>query len=251
MTDPRTRKPATYCVLALSFVLLLWASLLLPQEASLAPPAQNETLNLGPGADVTVDVAITYQGYDYQVNVPPGADLTVWVGTDQAGQCWWRIELYNNGVDAGTGWAGSAPNTWSDPLQATIGSGSAQVKVSEDTSCMAGGSGVARVRFKVGGTPQPDTPTPTPQIEFWADQYQIRRGECTTLHWRAQNIREIYFEGQGVGGAGDQQACPQQTTTYTLRVVTSSGEVTRQVTIVAEEPTPTPIPPTWTPIPPT
>ncbi len=76
-----------------------------------------------------------------------------------------------------------------------------------------------------------NAPTP-PTINFWVDNGTINAGQCTTLHWDVQNVREVYLNDQGVAGQGSQQVCPGSTTTYTLRVVRNDGgQETRQVTV--------------------
>ena len=65
-----------------------------------------------------------------------------------------------------------------------------------------------------------------PTIHFSADRTLIRPGECATLRWRVDGVKEVYFfaegqgwQGHGVVGEGEQQVCPAQTTTYRLRVI--------------------------------
>lgn len=106
--------------------------------------------------------------------------------------------------------------------------------------------------------PGPPTPTPAPQpttppqagISFWADTYYLTLGQCTTVHWDVQNVREVYFyqqgeswEGHGVGGKEDRQVCPGQSTTYYLRVVKQDGSAeTRELRIeVAAPPSSAPV----------
>lgn len=71
-----------------------------------------------------------------------------------------------------------------------------------------------------------------PIIHFSADRALIQPGECVTLRWRVEGVKAVYFfpEGQrwqdhGVVGAGEQQVCPSQTTTYRLRVVMRDDSV--------------------------
>ncbi len=80
--------------------------------------------------------------------------------------------------------------------------------------------------------PPPPPPTAVPTvpagpagaiIEFWADRTSINAGECVTINWQVENIREVYFEGAGVVGLGSQQKCPTATTTYTLTVILTDG----------------------------
>jgi hypothetical protein len=91
--------------------------------------------------------------------------------------------------------------------------------------------------------PQP-TATPAPGIAFWADSYQLKAGQCTTIHWDVQGVQAVYFykqgeswENHGVTGKEDRQVCPGGTTTYYLRVVYNSGATeTRELRIYVEAP---------------
>jgi hypothetical protein len=69
-------------------------------------------------------------------------------------------------------------------------------------------------------------------IEFTADAYQVAKGACTTLHWRAENVQAVYLNGEGVAGVDSKSVCPQVPTTYTLRVVSKDGtSASRSLTI--------------------
>jgi|GEM_PF-4923994 len=104
------------------------------------------------------------------------------------------------------------------------------------------------VEFYVGDSPPSDSspdpePPPPPdeprqaEISFEADSDRLKPGQCTTLRWTVENVNGIYLDGKPVTGpTGNQQACPSQTTTYTLEVDTAQGRVTRQVTIVVDQP---------------
>jgi len=104
-----------------------------------------------------------------------------------------------------------------------------------------------------GPSPTSTVPPPQPMIEFWADRALIRSGECTTLHWRTEDVREVYYQGEGVVGNEDRRECPTQTTTYVLQVDTGHGDEWRYVTVTVEggtpslTVTPSPLPPTTTP----
>ena len=89
------------------------------------------------------------------------------------------------------------------------------------------------VQIQVPGAPTP-TPAPTPtskpntSVAFWADRYQLKRGESTTIHWDVQGVKEVYFsEGgqswQGVMGKEDRPVRPDYTTNYYLRVIHTNG----------------------------
>ena len=87
-------------------------------------------------------------------------------------------------------------------------------------------------------TPAP-TQTPVPGITFTANTTNIQQGQCVTISWNAVNVKEVYYyqggqnwQDHGVAGQGSHQECPQQTTTYYLRVVMQDGSVqTRELTI--------------------
>lgn len=88
-------------------------------------------------------------------------------------------------------------------------------------------------------TPPPQQPTPVPGISFSANPATINQGQCTLLSWNVQGVNGVWFypQGQpyqnyGVGGVSNSQQCPQQTTTYELRVQFNDGTVrTQDITI--------------------
>jgi uncharacterized protein YraI len=86
----------------------------------------------------------------------------------------------------------------------------------------------------------PPTPTPTPtitptravSISFYASNGTINEGECVTIGWDVEGIREVYYQDAGVTGHSSLQECPTTTTTYHLRVVKLDGGVEdRYITI--------------------
>ena len=95
-----------------------------------------------------------------------------------------------------------------------------------------------RVPAPAQPTPAP-TQTPVPGITFTANSTNIQQGQCVTISWNAVNVKAVYYyqDGQnwqdhGVAGQASHQECPQQTTTYNLRVVMADGSVqTRQLTV--------------------
>jgi hypothetical protein len=69
-------------------------------------------------------------------------------------------------------------------------------------------------------------------IDFWADQREINRGSCTTLHWETSGVQAVYLNDQGVVGVGSQQVCPNDSKTYKLKVVrTDNGIETKEIRI--------------------
>lgn len=87
--------------------------------------------------------------------------------------------------------------------------------------------------------PPPTAPPPpagTPTIDFRADKTDILSGECTTLRWDVENVREVYLRWpgheEGVVGHGSKEVCPTSNTTYTLHVIKPDGSSEdRQITI--------------------
>lgn len=76
-----------------------------------------------------------------------------------------------------------------------------------------------------------------PLIEFSADAYQIRSGECTTLRWRVTGARVVYLDHEGVAGESSRAVCPDVNTTYELRVEFTDEIATRRITISVLPPT--------------
>jgi hypothetical protein len=85
-------------------------------------------------------------------------------------------------------------------------------------------------------TAQPPVSEPTvsePQdIVLAADRTSVSAGECVTISWKTANVKEVYFNGLGVGGESQVRECPDITTVYELRVVRQDGgETLRNLTI--------------------
>ena len=91
----------------------------------------------------------------------------------------------------------------------------------------------------------PPTQTPAPGIS-WADSYQLKAGQCTTIHWNVQGVQGVYFyqEGQswqnnGVTGKRTDRYARASSTTYYLRVVFTGGATeTQERRINVEAPPP-------------
>ena len=97
-------------------------------------------------------------------------------------------------------------------------------------------------------TPPPTaTPTstqvpPTPAVGFSVQPETIVAGGCAQLRWDVEDVQEVYLDGQPQQGHGSKQACPTQTQTYELRIVSAAGEFRHQVTVKVVQPSPTIIP---------
>ena len=121
--------------IALVLGLLIGAASFLPETVASSPLAQDEVVNLGCGDEVMKTIEPEDNYYIYQVNVPPGAELSVWVGLDAQGSCEWYAALFINGNEVDRTYV-DEPDTWSDPIVATIPGGVAEVEVGEGTVCI-------------------------------------------------------------------------------------------------------------------
>jgi hypothetical protein len=62
-------------------------------------------------------------------------------------------------------------------------------------------------------------------IEFWAGRGQIKAGECVTVYWNTANVKEVYYNRQGVSGIHQSRTeCPRESATYTLVVITRDNQ---------------------------
>lgn len=86
-------------------------------------------------------------------------------------------------------------------------------------------------------TPPPVTATPVPVvISFGVDQTTITAGECVTLTWYVEGIKAVFYQGEGVVGAGSREECPTETTTYKLTVTKMDDTIEeRSITVTVEE----------------
>jgi pSer/pThr/pTyr-binding forkhead associated (FHA) protein len=81
-------------------------------------------------------------------------------------------------------------------------------------------------------TASPTVPPVATSIDFRADRTTLNVGQCTTLRWDVEHVREVYLDGEGVAGHATRQVCPSTTRTYVLHVVLPDGAATdRELTI--------------------
>lgn len=79
-------------------------------------------------------------------------------------------------------------------------------------------------------------------LQFWAEQYALESGKCTTLHWSVQDVNAVYLmkpTGEiGVAGVGIEEACPPtRSQAYTLRAEASNDrKASKQVIINTFDP---------------
>ncbi|MEM7346804.1 MAG: Ig-like domain-containing protein, partial [Chloroflexota bacterium] len=67
-----------------------------------------------------------------------------------------------------------------------------------------------------------ETPTATTEpesIEFTVSDDSIEKGDCIIIRWKVTGVKAVYFKGEGVAGTGEDADCPDETTTYELRVI--------------------------------
>jgi hypothetical protein len=81
-----------------------------------------------------------------------------------------------------------------------------------------------------------ETFTPS-AVFFRADNESLTNGDCTTLRWDIQNIRELTLDELDVSGLPSQEVCPTITSTYTLLVnYFDDTKSEHQVTITVTQP---------------
>jgi hypothetical protein len=75
-------------------------------------------------------------------------------------------------------------------------------------------------------------------INFWANQTQIRAGQCVDIYWHTENVREVYYNNQPVSGIQQRRVeCPAWSTTYNLLVITRDGQqIHRQIEVQVDQP---------------
>ena len=92
-------------------------------------------------------------------------------------------------------------------------------------------------------TPTP-VPPPSPSVSFSADTTVVNKGDCATLRWNVENIQAIWVYPSGSNhqdfpqtGQGRQIVCPEQTTTYEMRVLHVDGTTEiRSITVQVNQP---------------
>lgn len=81
--------------------------------------------------------------------------------------------------------------------------------------------------------------TPTPSVFFFfASESTLYDGNCTLLRWDAVNIESVFLDGEEVENTGLETVCPEETTTYVLRIEYPDGSVDERETTVEIIPRP-------------
>ena len=77
-------------------------------------------------------------------------------------------------------------------------------------------------------TPIPTSTPSGPTVDYRStvgDGVTYPSGTCFTFYWTVTNVREVFFDGVGVAGSGQQEKCPTSSRSYTLRVIYNDGTV--------------------------
>jgi uncharacterized protein YgiM (DUF1202 family) len=170
--------------------------------------------------------------YDLLGLLPAGVEVTI-IGRDENRQ-WWQIRFSSD--SNGVGWVASDP-------EFSTSANAEQVRVAlipptptdtpTPTPIPATHTPTATL---IPPTPTatliPPTPTTIPHIEFNVSPISIQGGECVNITWTVSGVREIYFEGQGVGGSANVTDCPTESKTYNFRVVKQDGTEYREDIVV-------------------
>lgn len=87
------------------------------------------------------------------------------------------------------------------------------------------------------------TPTPLALVDFWADPADLDAGDCTTIHWHAENVASVLFGGIEQPFDGSYEDCLCETQRYSLTVnYTDGSSEKKQITIPVEGTCSTPTP---------
>jgi len=94
----------------------------------------------------------------------------------------------------------------------------------------------------------PITPA-APSIQFWAEPETIDAGECSTIHWQVENVKQVIFGGVEQPFVGSYQVCLCENQRYSLIVIDldevdekQSLDITVTGTCATEDTTPPPAP---------
>lgn len=89
-------------------------------------------------------------------------------------------------------------------------------------------------------TTLPIFPTDTPtDPNFRADQTTLVQGDCTNIRWSVQNVSSVLFQGEPAPTSSVVDACPRETTRYTLLVVHPNGDQVPYFLTITVQPPPT------------
>ncbi len=167
--------------------------------------------------------------YDLLGLLPAGVTVEI-IGRDETRQ-WWQIR-FSPAAD-GIGWVAADPafSTTANVDNVAVaqapppptGTPTPTATVVPPTSTPT----VTTIPPTFTATPLPTlTPTATGQptvIDFNVSPTNIEGGDCVNITWNTSGVREVYFEGQGVGGSANIKDCPNESKTYEFRVIRLDG----------------------------
>lgn len=168
--------------------------------------------------------------YDLLGLLPTGTEAEI-IGRDATRQ-WWQIR-FDPAAD-GRGWvaADTAFSTVSNvenvpvaqPPPTPTGTPTATSVPPTNTPTATATPAAPTDTPTATGEPATETPTVTPTsqgptVEFSISPTSIQGGECLTISWEVEDVKEVYLDGNGVAGSGNIQDCPQESKVYRLRVV--------------------------------
>lgn len=87
-------------------------------------------------------------------------------------------------------------------------------------------------------TSAPADDSQPPWVDFWADQYSLIAGSCTTLRWEALRVDQLFLDGAPVAFSGSREICPSFTTSYMMLGTSSNGDIEYPLTINVSAPQP-------------
>ena len=186
--------------------------------------------------------------YDLLGLLPTGTEAEI-IGRDSTRQ-WWQVR-FDPAVD-GRGWV-SADSAFSEALNVEnvpvvqppptpTGTPTATSVPPTDTPTATlppPTSTPTATESAPTDTPEPtSTPTAEPgTIDFEVFPTSIQGGDCVTVSWDVTGVREIYIDGLPVAGTGALQDCPNENTTYRLRVIKLDGtEQTEEIQVEVTNP---------------
>lgn len=186
--------------------------------------------------------------YDLLGLLPSGTEAEI-IGRDPTQQ-WWQIR-FNPAAD-GRGWVAAdaafstATGVANVPVVAPPPTPTGTPTETPVPPTATSTSTATSVPATDTPTSEPETATPTPTatptgesetIQFSVTPTSINGGDCVQITWRVTGVREVYFNNNGVGGEGDLRDCPNESTTYRLRVVKQDGsEQTQEIRVEVVNP---------------
>ncbi len=192
-------------------------------------------------------------GYDLLGRLPSGATAQV-LGRDETNQ-WWQIRF--DPATNGLGWVSADPNfsktahvdnipiVLAPPTPTGTPTPTAKPTNTATNTPLPPTSTPTKTSIPITFTPTvPPTLTPVPTatnqpttIEFSLSPKEIKGGECVSIKWNVTGVKEIHFQGKGVGGSDSREDCPTNTTTYRLRIIKLDGsEETKELDVVVTDP---------------